>query len=127
MVALGFKCQRFQKYGFVTAELIVAMGILVLAMLPVSYGFLQERRLSRAYYFRAIAMEVVDGEMEVLLAGEWRQFSEGPQTYAVRAEAARNLPLGKFVLTRRGERIRLEWLPQKPNQGGRVTREADMK
>jgi len=37
----------------------------------------------------------VDGEVEVLLAGEWRAFKEGAQDYAPHALAVTNLTLGK--------------------------------
>jgi hypothetical protein len=68
-------------------------------------------------------MEIVDGEMEVLLAGEWLQFAEGPHPYPVKAASATNLPPGRFRLTRDGNRLRLEWLPEKRGNGGSVSRE----
>jgi hypothetical protein len=113
-----------RQRGFLTAELVVAAAILVLAMLPLSYGIIRERTLTRACYYRAVAVEIVDGEMEVLRAGEWRVFGEGSHPYAVRAEAAKNLPPGRFNLTREGNRLRLEWVPEKRAKGGRVSREA---
>jgi len=104
-------------------ELVVAMGILSATMLPVAYSFVQEQRLVRAYYYRAIAMEIVDGEIETLLAGEWRGFPKGQQNYRVHAGAATNLPPGQFVLTIDERRMRLEWQPKEPGKGGSVTRE----
>ena len=79
-----------RKRGFLTVELVVAMAILLVAVFPLSYGFLRERQVSRACYYRAVAMEIVDGEMEVLQCGEWRAFGEGSQAYSVRAESAAN-------------------------------------
>jgi hypothetical protein len=114
-------------HGFVTAELVVAMGILAFALLPLSFDFLRERQLARAYYHRAIAMEIVDGEMEVLMAGEWRRFEPGSHPYMVRAESAKNLPAGKFVFKLEGNTLRLEWLPDRRGRGGRVLREAILK
>ena len=64
-----------------------------------AYSFASERRLARAYYQRAVAMEIVDGEMEVLLAGEWRDFPPGTQDYRVHCGAATNLPPGRFILS----------------------------
>lgn len=72
-------------------------------------------------------MEIVDGEMEALVAGEWRAFKPGQQPYTVRAEAAKNLPAGKFVLTLEEARVRLEWMPEGRDQGGKVTRQASLK
>lgn len=105
-------------------ELVVALGILTTAAIPLSTIFLHERNLCRAYYHRAIAMEIVDGEMEILAAGEWRAAQSGSQPYAVRAEAAKNLPPGRFVLTVQEKRVRLEWVPDKLGSGGKVVREA---
>jgi hypothetical protein len=115
-----------QNHGFLTTELVVAMAILIVAMFPLSYDFLRERQLARACYYRAVAMEIVDGEMEVLRAGEWRTFGEGSRPYRVRAESARNLPPGRFELTREGKRLRLEWRPDKRGKGGRVSREVTL-
>ena len=77
-------------------ELLVAMALLVGALLPLAYSIVSEKRLARAYYQRAVAMEIVDGEMETLAAGEWATFSSGIHEYPVRAGAATNLPPGRF-------------------------------
>jgi hypothetical protein len=114
------------RAGLVTLELVVAIGILSAAMLPLAFSFVQEQRLERGYYFRAVAMEIIDGEMEALVAGEWRSFHEGVQKYPLRAEAATNLPPGQFLLTIEEPRLRLEWRPNKHAQGGVVSREASL-
>ncbi|MBI3414196.1 MAG: hypothetical protein HY043_02565 [Verrucomicrobia bacterium] len=110
-----------------TTELIVAMAILATVLLPIGYAFSHERVLCRAYYHRAIAMEIVDGELEVLAAGEWRAFKSGIQPYVVRAESSKNLPPGKFELTLSNQLVRLEWLPAGKNGGGHVRREANLR
>ena len=116
-----------RQRGWMTTELVVAMGILTVTMLPLAFSFVSEMKLCRGYYYRAVAMEIVDGEMEILAAGEWRAFKPGAQTYTVRADAAKVLPPSHFVLTLENERVRLEWLPDKKNKGGRVVREARAK
>ena len=126
MINRMFITRPERKRGFLTVELVVAMAILLVAVFPLSYDFLRERQLSRACYYRAVAMEIVDGEIEVLQAGEWRAFGEGSQPYSVRAESAANLPPGRFVLSREGNRLRLEWLPAKRGAGGRVSREVSL-
>ncbi len=93
--------------GLVLLELVVAIGILSAVMLPVAFSLVQEQRSARAYYFRAVAIEIIDGEMEAIAAGEWSAFAAGQQTYSVRAEAARNLPPGQFLLTLEERRLRL--------------------
>ena len=113
--------------GSLATELMVAIAILVLAMFPVGYSFKQEYKLARNSYQRAVAMEIVDGEMEILLAGEWKSFPQGTQSYSFRAQSATNLPPGKATLTITGKHLRLDWLPENKTSGGEVLREADAK
>jgi len=101
-------------------ELAVAMAILVVAVLPLAFMFAREGKLLRTYYRDAVAMQILDGEMEVLAAGEWRRFAEGQHTLNINARAATNLPPGKFVLTREAKTLRLEW---RPEQGRAMRRE----
>jgi hypothetical protein len=61
-------------------------------------------------------MEIVDGEIEVLAAGEWRAYHSGTQEYKASAGAATNLPAGKFLLTIRDRQLRLEWLGTQGNR-----------
>lgn len=111
--------------GFLTTELVVAMAILATASLPLGYSILHERQLLRASYHRAVAEQIVDGEMEILVAGEWRMIPEGIQDYHVRAAAATNLPPGRFRFTRHEKQLRLEWLPARhPN--GAIQREVKL-
>ncbi|MGA2801733.1 MAG: hypothetical protein ABSE97_05105 [Verrucomicrobiota bacterium] len=119
--------QRLRERGMLMAELAVAMAIILVAVLPLAFSIGREQKLLRAYYNKAVAMEIVDGEMEVLVAGEWRAFQEGTQLYSVSAEAAKNLPPGAFKLTITGKHLRLEWLPQKKYQGGKIVREVTVK
>ncbi len=116
-----------RRRGALITEVVIAMGLLTFAMLPLAFSIVREQKLTRAYFNRAIVMEIIDGEMEALMAGEWRAFMPGAQTYPVRAEAAKSLPAGKFVLTLDDERVRLEWLPEKSGRGGPVVREGRAK
>lgn len=116
--------RRARERGTLQADLLVAMAIIAVAMIPLSAGFMTEQKVLRSHYWHAVAMEIVDGEMEILVAGEWRALPEGTQTYPVKAGAAKNLPAGKFTLTRTGKSLRLEWTPDKGGSGGKVVREA---
>ena len=116
-----------RRRGALITEVVVAMGLLTFAMLPLAFSILREQKLTRAYFNRAIVMEIIDGEMESLMAGEWRAFMPGAQTYPVRAEAAKVLPPGKFLLTLDSDRVRLEWSPEKSGKGGKVVREGRVK
>ncbi len=113
--------------GFVMAEAMIAIALLSAALLPLSYAFNHERQLVKASYDQAIAMELVDGEMELLQAGEWRSFPEGSQNYTAHGVAVTNLPPGQFILFRNSATLRLEWIPAKRGKGGRVMREAKLK
>jgi len=108
-------------------ELVVALGILTLAMMPLAYSFAQEHRLQHSSYQRAVAIELVDGEMEILMAGEWHAYKEGPQPYTFHTDSARNLPPGRATLTIAGKHLRLDWTPSEKHSGGEVHREADAK
>ena len=109
--------------GALMIELLVAIALLTGALLPLAYSFASEKRLARASYQRAMAMEIVDGEMEILAAGEWMNFKQGTQDYRVRAAAATNLPPGRFLLSVTPSRLRLEWRPEIKMHGGDVSRE----
>lgn len=115
------------KRGALMAELLVAITLLALAVLPIGYSITSERLVARAGYERAVAMEIVDGEMEVLLAGERRAYAFGSRDYPIHALAATNLPPGKFLLTIEPAKLRLEWLPAKKHHGGPVVREVAIK
>lgn len=119
-----YRQQIQRQRGLLMTELMIAMAILLVAIIPVGYSFVSEQKLARASYVRAVAMEIVDGELEVLAAGEWRRQPEGRQPFAVRANSALNLPKGGFVLTRKSDYLRLEWIPEVRDRGGSVRREA---
>src|SRR5262249_39744824 len=89
--------------------------------------FASERRLVRASYQRAVAMEIVDGEIEVLAAGGWRAFTPGSHEYPVNAEAATNLPPGRFLVRIESGMVRLEWQPSVKMHGGPVMRETSVR
>ena len=113
--------------GALMVELLVAMALLTGALLPLAYSIASERRLARASYQRAVAMELVDGEMEILGAGEWHAFAPGTQRYSVRSAAVTNLPPGEFLLTVKPGKVRLEWQPAVKRHGGAVVREMILK
>ncbi len=116
-----------RERGLLMVDVIVGMAILTLAIMPLAFSFAHEQQLLRAEYFRTVAVEIVDGEMEVLAAGEWRDFPDGQQAYAVRARAAAHLPPGHFQLTKTGKHLRLEWQSDKRQGIGPVLREITIK
>lgn len=109
--------------GWVVAELMFAIGVIAIALIPLAFSFRAEKRLVRANYNQVVAMEIVDGEMEFLHAGAWRNYLDGEQPYIISARAATNLPPGGFYLTRSQAGLRLEWRPTKKGSGGKIARE----
>jgi hypothetical protein len=109
--------------GMLIWELLVAMAILAAVFFPLCLSWLNEQKALRAGYSRAVAIGLVDGEMEILAAGEWRMFPVGVHSYTVQARAVTNLPPGRFLLTINERALRLEWKPDKPFAGGPVWRE----
>jgi hypothetical protein len=115
------------KHGFLEVDLIVGLAVLSLAIIPIGFSFVRERQLLRAEYFRSVANEIVDGETEILAAGDWKNFPDGSQTYIVHANSAVSLPSGHFELTRNGDHLRLEWTPDEHRGIGTVVREVTIK
>jgi hypothetical protein len=125
--AKPFSSRDRRQRGFMMVDLFVGMMILAVAILPLAFSYVKETRLLRAEYFHGVVMEIVDGEMEILAAGEWRNVPEGAQPYTVHARAAASLPPGHFQLTKTGRRLRLEWVSDQ-RQGIRpVVREVAVK
>lgn len=122
-----FPARLHRERGFLMMDLIIGMAILTLAIVPLAFSFAHEQQLLRAEYFRTVAVEIVDGEMEVLVAGEWRDLPDGTQVYTVRANAAAHLPSGHFQLTKAGKHLRLEWKSDERLGIGLVVREITVK
>jgi len=116
-----------RRRGALMLELVVAMALLTGGLLPIAYSIASEKKLARACYQRAVAIEIVDGEMEALVAGEWRAFSSGTHDYPIRAGAATNLPQGRFLLTVKTNHVKLQWLPAVRQHGGPILRETIVK
>lgn len=120
------RLSRIRSGGGLMVELLVAMALLTGAVLPLAYSIAAEHRFTRVNYQRAVAMEIVDGELEVLAAGGWRHFSAGTHEYPVQAGAATNLPPGHLWLTIEPGKLRLRWQPNEKQHGGPVVREVKL-
>jgi hypothetical protein len=113
--------------GFLMVDLAFGITILAVAIIPLGFSFARERDVLRAEYFRAVAVEIVDGETEILAAGDWKNFPDGSQVYTVHSRAAAKLPPGHFELTKNGNHLRLEWTSDKRKGIGAVVREITVK
>jgi len=126
-MVMRFPGHSGKRTGSLVVELLVAMALITGVLLPLAYSLASERRLVRASYQRAVAMEIVDGEIEVLAAGGRRAFTAGIHEYPVNAGAATNLPPGRFVLLVEAGKVRLEWQPSVKMHGGPVVRETTVR
>lgn len=117
---------RASQRGFLEVDLLVGLAILTLAILPLAGAFAHEQKLLRQEYSRAAANELIDGEMEILLAGAGRNFPDGSQAYPVHSLAEDNLPAGHFQLTKNGRHLRLEWQADPGKNFGQIAREGDL-
>lgn len=115
------------RRGFLMVDAVVAMAILSLAIVPLGFSFARERQLLKIEYLHSVANEIVDGEMEILAAGDWKNFPDGAQAYTIHSRAAASLPPGHFQLTKNGNHLRLEWLSDKHKGIGVVVREVTVK
>jgi len=122
-VRAGTGMSRCWINGFLLIEVMVAVGIICIAMIPMALTFAKIQKSMRQSYQRAVAIELVDGEMEILLAGEWREFREGTQEYMLRGNSTTNLPGGKTQLTIEGNHVRLAWQPARHGVGGDIVRD----
>jgi hypothetical protein len=118
---------RRRTGGFLEVDLLVGLAILSLAVVPLGFSFAHERRVLKIEYFRSVADEIVDGEMEILAAGDWKNYPDGAQNYSVHANAATVLPPGHFQLTKTGNHLRLEWNSDEKHGIGAVVREVTVK
>ena len=118
---------RRRPRGFLEVDLLVGLAILSLAIVPLGYSFARERQVLKMEYFRSVANEIVDGEMEILAAGDGKNFPDGSQNYSVHANAAASLPPGHFQLTKNGNHLRLEWTPDERRGVSAVVREVTIK
>jgi hypothetical protein len=107
-------------------DIMVGLAILTLAIVPLGYSFGRERQMLKLEYQRSVIVELVDGEMEILAAGAAGNLPEGVQTLSVESRAAAKLPTGQFQLTKAGNRLKLEWLPEGKCGLSAVVREATL-
>jgi hypothetical protein len=118
---------RRLTHGFLEVDMLVGLAILALAIVPVGFSFARERQVLRMEYIQSVANEIVDGEMEMLAAGDWKNYPDGVQNYSVHASAAARLPPGHFQLTKTGNHLRLEWSSDWKHSGTPVIREATIR
>ena len=117
---------RHRTCGFLEVDLLIGLAILTLAVVPLGFAFARERHVLKIEYCRSVANEIVDGEMEILAAGAAKNLPDGAHAFTVHANAASQLPPGHFQLTKNGNHLRLEWMPDKKRGVSAVVRETTL-
>ena len=113
--------------AFLQLDVAVAITVLALVFIPFSISSSGDLDLARRHYFEAVALQLIDGEMDVLLAGERRKYTIGEHRITPVGEAVQNLPEGEFVLTVHDQKLTLAWVPTKRAKWGRVERVVQLK
>ena len=113
--------------AFLQLDVAVAITVLALVFIPLSVSSSGDLDLARRQYFEAVALQLIDGEMDVLLAGERRKHTTGEHRITPIGEAVQNLPEGEFVLTVHDQKPTLAWVPTKRAKWGRVERVVELK
>ena len=115
------------RLAFLQLDVAVAITVLALVFIPLSVSSSGDLDLARRHYFEAVALQLIDGEMDVLLAGERRKYTTGEHRITPVGEAVQNLPEGEFVLTVHDQKLTLAWVPPKRAKWGRVERVVELK
>jgi hypothetical protein len=116
-----------RQHGILQLDLIAALAILTIAIMPLGFSFMRERQVLRNEYHRSVITELVDGEMEILAAGAAKNLPDGSQNLAVQSQALTKVPAGQFQLTKSGNHLQLTWTPDAKCGVSAVVREATLK
>ncbi len=107
----------------VLPDLVIAIMLLGLVLLPLAHSFASQRRLLQAEMDRATMVQLVDGELEILLAGPWRKLPEGTSSLTIRTNGLVRVAAGSCAVTRSNGMVKLEWTPAARSGVGRIIRE----
>ncbi len=116
-----------RRRAFLQLDVAVAITVLALVFIPLSVSSSGDLDLARRQYFEAVALQLIDGEMDVLLAGERQKYTTGEHRITPVGESVQNLPEGEFVLTVHDQKLTLAWVPKKLAKWGRVERVVELK
>jgi len=100
------------QHGALEVDMLIALALLFGAAIPLMCTFGSDAHALRFHYDRAVAMECVDGEMEILAAGAWRNHPVGTNEITFSGNAAKNLHPPTATVIRQADFIRVEWRPE---------------
>src|SRR5207247_10946807 len=61
-----------RRRGALITEVVVAMGLLTFAMLPLAFSMVREHKRTRARFHRAVVREMLSGALQSARPGGWR-------------------------------------------------------
>jgi len=105
----------------------VAIAILMLVFIPLTVTSSSKLDLARRHHVEAVVLQLIDGEIDVILAGEREKYNFGEHRITPAGEAAEDLPKGDFILTLKKNQLSLVWIPVKPAKWGRIERKVNLK
>ena len=105
--------------GALTIELVVAAAMLLTVFLPLGLGLVTQHRQARDLHLRAVIMQHLDGELEVLSAGGWRQLPAEGRRWELAPQPGALVPRGHFEAVAADGWLRVSWQPA-PGQRGRT-------
>jgi len=113
--------------AFIQLDVVLAVSILILLFIPFGVTSSGKLDLARRQHFEAVALQMIDGELDVLLAGERQKYPLGEHKITPPGEAVKTLPVGEFILIVKEKQLSLAWVPEKGAKWGRVEREVTLK
>ena len=116
-----------RRLAFIQLDVAVAIVILMLVFIPLTVTSSSKLDLARRHHVEAVVLHLIDGEIDVLLAGEKEKYNFGEHRINPAGEAAEDLPKGDFILTLKKNQLSLVWIPVKPAKWGRIERKVNLK
>ena len=116
-----------KRLAFVQLDVALAVSILLLVFIPFSVTSSSKLDLARRQHFKAVALQMIDGELDVLMAGERQKYIPGEHKITPPGEAVKTQPVGEFILTVQENPRTIAWVPEKEAKWGRVEREVTLK
>ncbi len=116
-----------RRLAFIQLDVAVAIVILMLVFIPLTVTSSSKLDLARRHHVEAVVLQLIDGEIDVLLAGEQEKYNFGEHRITPAGEAAEDLPKGEFILTLKEKQLSLAWVPVKLAKWGRIERAVNLK
>ena len=111
-----------RKVGAIHLEAILALALTAAVLLPISGIVVSQRRIASDLTRHLTMIELVDGEMELIAAGDWVRYPEGTHSVPLPSPEGFVPPVGELTLVRQGREFSLAWRPANRWIGGGIER-----